>query len=196
MEKLEEYQAYVNEMLDNERSSDVIPRMPITIQPASRQKEKRIVRRGKWKARISNALTVISAILAITILSSIGTALFYGVGDPSRNDKYQDAIASAISISQPNIEVPLSSQGKVFFMQEVYGDIDKKVGKERVTVGEYTVNFLFGRRPSTWTGTNAVVHHGFSTDPTAQRRRLQSTKTKLPRNSQRTEHQSLLRQER
>ncbi|MGV2686784.1 hypothetical protein GNF82_21175, partial [Clostridium perfringens] len=36
------------------------------------------------------------------------------------------------------------SQGKVFFMQEVYGDIDKKVGKERVTVGEYTVNFLFG----------------------------------------------------
>ena len=29
-------------------------------------------------------------------------------------------------------------------MQEVYGDIDKKVGKERVTVGEYTVNFLFG----------------------------------------------------
>ena len=82
------------------------------------------------------------------------------VSATSRNDKYQDAIASAISISQPNIEVPLSSQGKVFFMQEVYGDIDKKVGKERVTVGEYTVNFLFGR-PSTWTGTNAVVHHGF-----------------------------------
>lgn len=146
MEKLEEYQTYLNEMMDNTSSnSNSAMHMRADDQTGlSPKKEKRIVRRGKWKARISNALTVISAILAITVLSSIGTALFYGVGDPSRNDKYQDAIASAISISQPNIEVPLSSQGKVFFMQEVYGDIDKKVGKERVTVGEYTVNFLFG----------------------------------------------------
>ncbi|WP_127593736.1 anti-sigma factor [Paenibacillus lautus] len=145
MEKLEEYQAYVNEMMDNEGSSDASPPHAADDQAGlSPKKEKRIVRRGKWKARISNTLTVISAFLAITVISSIITALFYGVGDPSRNDKYRDAIASAISISHPNIEVPLNSQGKIFFMQEVYGDIDKKVGKERVTVGEYTVNFLFG----------------------------------------------------
>ncbi|PCL92504.1 anti-sigma factor [Paenibacillus lautus] len=145
MEKLEEYQAYVNEMMDNERSSDAGPPHAADGQTGlSPKKEKRIVRRGKWRARISNTLTVISAFLAIFVISSIITALFYGVGDPSRNDKYRDAIASAISISKPNIDVPLSSQGKAFFMQEMYGDMVKQVGSERVTVGEYTVNFLFG----------------------------------------------------
>lgn len=146
MEKLEEYQAYLDEMMDNTSSnSNIAMHKRADDQTGlSPKKEKRIVRRGKWKARISNTLTVISVFLVVSILSSIGTALFYDVGDPSRNNKYRDAIASAISISQPNIDVRLNSQGKVFFMQEVYGDIDKKVGTERVTVGEYTVNFLFG----------------------------------------------------
>lgn len=145
MEKLEEYQSYLNEMMDNTGADGAISKRADDNQKGlSPKKEKRIVRRGKWKARISNTLTVISVFLVVSIISSIGTTLFYEVGDPSRNDKYRDAIASAISISQPNIEVPLNSQGKIFFMQEVYGDIDKKVGKERVTVGEYTVNFLFG----------------------------------------------------
>ncbi|MGG3309886.1 anti-sigma factor [Paenibacillus lautus] len=146
MEKLEEYQAYLDEMMDNTSSisNRALHKRADDQTGLSPKKEKRIVRRGKWKARISNTLTVISVFLVVSILSSIGTALFYGVGDPSRNDKYRDAIASAISISQPNIDVRLNSQGKVFFMQEVYGDIDKKVGTERVTVGEYTVNFLFG----------------------------------------------------
>ncbi|MGG4094104.1 anti-sigma factor [Paenibacillus lautus] len=146
MEKLEEYQAYLDEMMDNTSSisNRAMHKRADDQTGLSPKKEKRIVRRGKWKARISNTLTVISVFLVVSILSSIGTALFYGVGDPSRNDKYRDAIASAISISQPNIDVRLNSQGKVFFMQEMYGDIDKKVGKERVTVGEYTVNFLFG----------------------------------------------------
>lgn len=145
MEKLEEYQAYVNEMMDNERSSDASPPYAADDQAGlSPKKEKRIVRRGKWKARISNTLTVISTFLAIFVISSIITALFYGVGDPSRNDKYRDAIASAISISQPNIDVSLNSQVRAFFRQEMYGDMVKQVGKERVTVGKYTVNFLFG----------------------------------------------------
>ena len=127
MEKLEEYQAYVNEMMDNERSSDAAPPHAADGQTGlSPKKEKRIVRRGKWRARISNTLTVISAFLAIFVISSIITALFYGVGDPSRNDKYRDAIASAISISKPNIDVRLNSQVRAFFRQEVYGDIDKR----------------------------------------------------------------------
>ncbi|MFG1734512.1 anti-sigma factor [Paenibacillus sp. 843] len=145
MEKLEEYQSYVNEMMDNEGSSDASPPHAADDQTGlSPKREKRIVRRGKWRARISNTMTVISAFLAILVISSIITALFYGVGDPSRNDKYRDAIASAISISKPNIDVRLNSQVRTFFRQEVYGDMDKQVGSERVTIGEYTVNFLFG----------------------------------------------------
>ncbi|KOP65222.1 hypothetical protein AMS62_08145 [Bacillus sp. FJAT-18019] len=145
IEKLEEYQAYVNELMD-QAEADNNKRAHAKGKPSglSPKKEKRIVRRGKWKARISNTLTVLSAFLAISIISSILTALFYGMGDPSRNDKYRDAIASAISISHPNIDVSLNSQGKVFFMQEVYGDMKKRVGDDRVTVGEYSVNFLFG----------------------------------------------------
>lgn len=40
MEKLEEYQAYVNEMMDNERSSDAGPLMPLTVRPAYRPRKK------------------------------------------------------------------------------------------------------------------------------------------------------------
>ncbi|ANY73077.1 hypothetical protein BBD41_11015 [Paenibacillus ihbetae] len=144
MEKLEEYQAYLNEWMDNEPDNAGSKRPADVQNNFSPKKEKRIVRRAKWKARLSNTLTVISAFLVITLLSSIGTALFYGVGDPSRNDKYRDAIASAISITMPNINVSLNSQGKTYFMQEIYGDMEKQVGSERVIIGEYSVNFLFG----------------------------------------------------
>lgn len=144
MEKLEEYQAYLDEMMDNASSNSAMTERADDQAALSPKKEKRIVRRGKWKARVSNTLTVISMLLIITVISSIFTALFYGTGDPNRNDKYRDAIASAISISKPNIDVSLSSQGKAFFSQEMSGDMLKQVGSERVTVGQYTINFLFG----------------------------------------------------
>lgn len=186
MEKLEEYQAYVNEMMDNTSADGAIPKRAANDQTGlSPKKEKRIVRRGKWKARISNTLTVISVFLVVSILSSIGTALFYGVGDPSRNDKYRDAIASAISISKPNVDVPLSSQGKTFFSQEMYGDMLKQVGSERVTFGKYTVNFLFGL-PSVemdWkegsSGTSQIFYRPKDKSETSSASREENNKEKL-----------------
>ncbi|MDH6671531.1 hypothetical protein M2277_002181 [Paenibacillus sp. LBL] len=144
MEKLEEYQAFLDQWMDNTGSNNAMPKRPDDQSALSPKKEKRIVRRGKWRARVSNTLTVLSLLLIVTVISSIVTALFYSAGDPDRTDKYRDAIASAISISKPNIDVSLSSQGKTFFSQEMSGDMLKKVGSERVAVGQYTVNFLFG----------------------------------------------------
>ncbi|GAB6928497.1 anti-sigma factor [Paenibacillus sp. JCM 10914] len=137
LQKLEVYQAYLDEIMDRDPHHEPVPSPPS-------KKEKRIVRRGKWKARVSNTLTVISALLIITVISSILTALFFAMGTPSRDTKYRDAVHSAISISQPNVEVALNGQGKPFFMMEMYGDMQKKVGQDRVKAGTYSVNFFFG----------------------------------------------------
>ena len=110
----------------------------------SPKKEKRIVRRGKWKARLSNTLTVLSAFLAISIISSILTALFYGMGDPSRNDKYPGCHCFRYLDFPSQYQRRTEQSGQSLLMQEVYGDMKKRVGDDRVTVGEYSVNFLFG----------------------------------------------------
>jgi hypothetical protein len=144
LEKMEAYQAYLDELMGEEKpSSGEEKNRKFGKSKRNRPgEEKKIIRRGKWRARISNTFTVISAFLIFLIISSILTAIFYGTGE--RGETYRDVVSSAIAVSQPNTIVHLSSDAGPFFSMNLTSDMRKQVGDEQITVGDYSMKFLFG----------------------------------------------------
>lgn len=76
------------------------------------------------------------------IICSFITAIFYGTGE--RVEKYRDVVSSAIAVSQPNTIVHLSSGTGPFFSMNLTSKIEKQVGDEKITVGDYSMKLLFG----------------------------------------------------
>ncbi|WP_375105080.1 anti-sigma factor [Paenibacillus sp. RS8] len=144
LEKMEAYQAYLDELMgEEERASSEDKNIKFGKSKRNRPgKEKKIIRWGKWRARISNTLTVISAFLIFLIISSVITAIFYSTGD--RGETYSDVVSSAIAVSQPNTIVHLSSGTGPFFSMNLTSKIEKQVGDEQITVGDYSMKLLFG----------------------------------------------------
>ncbi|WP_340007370.1 anti-sigma factor [Paenibacillus sp. FSL K6-0276] len=144
LEKMEVYQTYLDELMGAEEpASGDGKRMNFGKGEGSRpNREKKIIRRGKWRARVSSTLTVISALLMFMIICSFITAIFYGTGE--RVEKYRDVVSSAIAVSQPNTIVHLSNDSTPFFSMNLTGDIRKQVGDEQITVGDYSMKLLFG----------------------------------------------------
>lgn len=76
------------------------------------------------------------------IISSVITAIFYSTGE--RGETYSDVVSSAIAVSQPNTIVHLSSGTGPFFSMNLTSKIEKQVGDEQITVGDYSMKLLFG----------------------------------------------------
>ncbi|MEK8211886.1 anti-sigma factor [Paenibacillus sp. FSL L8-0463] len=152
LEKLEAYQVYVDELMEredhmSEHQEVVLSNGKSKGKGKSKRKsasgrEKGIIRRGKWRARIANTFTVLAAFLVFSTISSIITAVFYSTGD--RGDIYRDVVSSAIAVSRPNTIVHLSSNAKFFFRMEMSGKLLKQIGGETVDVGSYSTPFLLG----------------------------------------------------
>lgn len=144
LEKMEAYQAYLDELMgEEERASSEDKNIKFGKGKRNRPgKEKKIIRWGKWRARISNTLTVISAFLIFLIISSVITAIFYSTGE--RGETYSDVVSSAIAVSHPNTIVHLSSGTGPFFSMNLTSKIEKQVGDEQITVGDYSMKLLFG----------------------------------------------------
>ncbi|TBL78526.1 anti-sigma factor [Paenibacillus thalictri] len=151
MEKMEAYQAYLDELMsaDDSRTGEAgglgAEDAAIAISAkATSSKEKSIIRRGKWKARFTSAATVLAILIVITIVSSIITGLFYGLGEPNRMTKYQDVITSTIAVTRPNVTIHPSGQGNAFFTMDSSGKLNKQVGDEQVVIGDFSMKFLLG----------------------------------------------------
>ncbi|TDF87890.1 anti-sigma factor [Paenibacillus piri] len=150
LEKMEAYQAYLDELMPlndstsiesvrSERSGD--GPMPTILSPGN---EKSIIRRGKWKARFVSSAIVTAILIIFTIVSSIITAIYYGMGEPSRMMTYQDVVTSAIAVSRPNVTVHLNGQGNAFFTMDSSSKLNKQVGAGQVVVGDFSMKFLLG----------------------------------------------------
>lgn len=149
LERLEVYQGYVNEIMEREDRLSGQQKEDISKGKGQGKgkkshpgREKRIIRRGKWRARIANTFTVLSAFLAFSIISGIITAVFYSTGN--RGEIYSDVVSSAIAVSRPNTIVHLNSDGNVFFTMDLSGKLLKQIGGETVDVGSFSTPFLLG----------------------------------------------------
>ena len=141
LEKMELYQSYMEEMMQEGSEAEIKHSQWDADTP--RLNEVRILQKGKWKARFSSAFIVISMFLLFTVITSIGTMVFYTWGEPDRGEQYRDVVSSTIALTQPTSMVNLRSNGGAYFGMNLTGEIKKQVGGARLTVGEFSGSLFF-----------------------------------------------------
>lgn len=141
LEKMEEYQAFLDGELDkgSMRKINKDNVMPV-------KDEGKILRRGRWKARIQNALAALGIIIAASIVTGTITSVFYTMGKTPRLEIYRDVVRSTVAVTQPNIRFSNggSSVGSYLSMK-MDGGLYKRVGREDIRVGEMNITFLLGQ---------------------------------------------------
>lgn len=136
LDKFEEYQEFLQEGGLQEQVKKAKPNIET--------KQKKILRRGKWKARLQTAFTAIGLFIAFTIFASIFTAVYYQWGKPDRLEVYRNIIDHTITVTNPyGYMGGTSTNTKPYFGLEATRDLSKIVGHDRLEVGELKVNFLF-----------------------------------------------------
>ncbi|OLO38126.1 hypothetical protein BTR23_12085 [Alkalihalophilus pseudofirmus] len=135
LKKLETYQQYLEK---NEKPPQASP------PTVGDKKQRKILRRSKWKARFQTAVTALLLFLAVLIVTSVLTTLYYTWGNPDRGEVLSNVIDHTLTITQPDGYLGgTSTNAKTFFRMEATRDIRKRVGHETITVGDMKVNFLF-----------------------------------------------------
>ncbi|MGP4040027.1 anti-sigma factor [Gracilibacillus sp. D59] len=131
LEKLETYQSF----LENDEMDD----MPLD------QKEKQIIKKGKWKARIQTTYFVILLFIGFTIITSILTSVYYAWGDPDRAEVLRNVVDHTLTVTNPYGYLSHSSldSGNLYFNMELTTPKKKKIGDEIIEVGEYKSHFIF-----------------------------------------------------
>lgn len=133
LDKMELYQSYLDSLMGSEEESEKGPSL-----------EKKLVNKGKWKARLQNAWTALSLLLLFLIVGWITSAIFYSWGSPSRQDVYSDVIKAAVETTQPNITIGSTSMNGGVFTMDYEGELRKMIGRESETVEQFQTKFLFG----------------------------------------------------
>ncbi|WP_456276331.1 anti-sigma factor [Bacillus sp. AK128] len=136
LQKLEEYQEFLQE---NDQPEDHAKKNNV-----NDKKQKKILRRGKWNARIQTALTALLLFIAFTMLSGIFTGIYYSWGKPDRLEVLRNVIDHTLTVTNPYGYLGgTSTNTKAYFGLEATRDLSKMVGHDRIEVGELKVNFLF-----------------------------------------------------
>lgn len=133
LEKLESYQKLLEDKPNEQPGSSI-----------SDKKQKKIVRKGKWKARFQTAFTALGIFIIFTIFSSILTSVYFSWGNPDRVQVFREVVDHTLTITDPYGYLGGSSiNTKPYFGLEARRDIKKQIGNETIKVGELEVNFIF-----------------------------------------------------
>jgi len=136
LEKLETYQEFLQ---DNDEQDHITKTNTV-----NDKKQKKILRRGKWKARFQTALLALSLFIIFTIFSGIFTTIYYTWGKPDRIEVLRSIIDHTLTVTNPYGYLGgTSTNTKAYFGLEATRDLSKMVGHDRVEVGELKIDFLF-----------------------------------------------------
>ncbi len=133
LEKLEHYQMILEE------SDDRIAKRFI-----NDEKQKKILKNSKWKARFQTAFVALGCFIMLFIATSVLTAIYYSWGEPDRGDVYANVIDYTLTVTDPYGYLGRTSvNAKTLFRAEMTKDLKKQVGFDYMKVGELKVDFLF-----------------------------------------------------
>jgi hypothetical protein len=133
LDKMELYQSYLDSLMGSEEETEKGPSI-----------EKKLVKKGKWKARMQNAWTALSLLLLFLIVGWVTSAVFYSWGSPSRQDVYSDVVKAAVETTQPNVMIGSTMMSGGIFTMDYEGELRKRIGRESETVEHFETKFLFG----------------------------------------------------
>ncbi len=150
LDHLEEYQTYVDEVLGDStsagKSEEGTNQIPLTLSEIpGADKEKKLIFRGKWKARIFNAITLLCILLLLLVLSLTLTGVYYMAGNPGRSDLYTDTVISTIAVTKPNVTLRQNSTEVNPLSLFVKGNLIKQVGSSRIVIGQFSQSFFFSK---------------------------------------------------
>ncbi|MFD1067807.1 anti-sigma factor [Oceanobacillus locisalsi] len=110
----------------------------------SHNNEQKILRKGKWKARIQTTFYVFMIGIGIFFISTIGTSIYYAWGTPDRADVIRNVTDYTYALTDPYGNLSHSStQGNFFFSLDVETPRQKQVGDEIIEVGQSESSFFF-----------------------------------------------------
>lgn len=134
LDKMEIYQAYVDEMMEGKGSDK-----------ESNVNEKKLVKRGKWKARFFNTTITIAVLFVFLIISSILTTVYYTQGNPYRTDVYREVMEVSVETFIPNVTMRNSSinTGAFFTAEYSNNNLVRLVGNDEVDIGNMQASFFF-----------------------------------------------------
>mgnify|MGYP005828623291 CR=1 FL=1 len=136
LDKLEQYQEFLQENDEKERQLKTNTEM--------NKKQKKILRRGKWKARFQTALMALALFIAFTMVAGTLTGIYYSWGKPDRLEVFRSVIDHTLTITNPYGYLGgTSTNTKTYFGLEATRDLNKMVGHDQMNVGEMKVDFLF-----------------------------------------------------
>ena len=85
------------EKTTDEKGKGMTPYPDISI-----NKQQKIMRWAKWKARLQTAFTVIGIFLLFSFVSAVLTGFYYSVGEPDQSGKWR----SVIAVSYTHLTLP------------------------------------------------------------------------------------------
>lgn len=142
LEKLEQFQEVLASDESDEKSELDKP------SPTNKQlwkdhdKQRKILRRSKWKARIQTAFYAVALLVALTIVSTILTAIYYEWGT-NRGETYRDIINYSMTVTDPYGHLGGTGASiKPYFSMAVEHDLQKQIGYKRINYGKMEVNFI------------------------------------------------------
>lgn len=126
LEKMEIYQEYLNEMTGTTEETSLI--------------EQKAVKRGKKKSLMANVFNTIGAFIAIAMISSLITNLYFGIGSNTRSEQLREAVEVAVLTTMPNMSTNGVSSATTLWLQ-LYQDtrLVRTLGNERLDIGELSM---------------------------------------------------------
>jgi len=141
LEKLEQFQDML-ETDDSDKTSGTNDQKNKKSLWKNEQKQRKILRKGKWRARIQTAFYAVVLFIAFTIVASIITSLYYSLGS-NRMNVYADIIDYSLTVTDPyGIHGGSGANVTPYFSMKVNRDLRKQIGDEIIKVGEMDVNFI------------------------------------------------------
>ncbi|TDQ42030.1 anti-sigma factor [Aureibacillus halotolerans] len=128
LEKLEAYQSHIENQTPEERK---------TRSNSSEAKLSKSVRKGKWRALLSNAFSAFALFMLITMVSAILTSIYYGAFS---KEVQRDVTRSVFATQYPNIRMNSSGFSSGFYFNATLdGQLVKSFGSYEEDVGTFHI---------------------------------------------------------
>lgn len=143
LQTCEQCQEKLEKALREQEAETIVKAESKDLELASK-KQKRMLARARWKQRISTGMFWFSIFIIFTIVSSVLSGLYYGLGKESRGERIREVMTLMTEMTTPNIT--LGSGGSnvtpYFGMKSEYGLV-KQVGRDYKEIGTLKENTRF-----------------------------------------------------
>lgn len=137
--ELENQQKQLPNQNKDTNNRDVLSELPIN-------KQNQLIRRAKWKNRMQTALTVFILMIAVIVVSTVITGIYYFIV----GDKATQVVKIGTQMTMPNVHIDGTGMStNYFFSADLKAQMVKAFGNENKAVGEVQGKMNFNNLTTT-----------------------------------------------